>query len=143
MRLGQRPTMGPDVILGTKRSDTIPLAGGDYVCAGPGDWDLVHTHPYDFDSNARSYVRGGPGGDHLESYTGNDVLYGGRGENDLLRGGIRMYGGPGGDNLVTSGPAFLDGGPGSDTCQIEGGSQPIEGLVRVNCELGSWWEGRL
>lgn len=140
LNLRQRPTMGPDVILGTPADDMIPLAGGDIVCAGKGE-DYVDRHPQALRDSSINHVRGGPGGDHLESNGG--VLYGGP-RNDLLRGGDRMYGGLGRwDNLD---PAYtestlLDGGAGSDdTCRLPySGETP----VRVNCEWGDWWEGRL
>lgn len=62
--LGQRPTAGRDVILGTSRGDSIWANGGnDVVCAGGGN----------------DVVNGGGGADNLNGGTGQDRCAGGTG----------------------------------------------------------------
>jgi Ca2+-binding RTX toxin-like protein len=127
---GERPTNGPDVILGTAGADRISIRGGDIVCAKRGD-DVVTSGSL---HDRNDIVLGGRGNDILMSDFGNNVIYGGPGNDRLYgaqpyrarrNGGApgtggydRIYGGPGADELdghdttVASGgtPDLLDGG---------------------------------
>lgn len=92
--VGEAPTKGRDVILGTRGADTIDALGGaDVVCGGGG----------------RDTIRGGGGADTVLGGKGNDTLLGGRGGDTLLggRGRDGLDGGRGQD--------LCDGGPGADT----------------------------
>ena len=93
--LGELPTSGADVIVGTNGSDSIDAQGGnDIVCALGGD-DTITLGPGDDD------VLGGGGGDTVNGEGGADELFG--------QGGVdRLVGGSGGDRLV--------GGAGVDSC---------------------------
>jgi uncharacterized delta-60 repeat protein len=95
LSLGQVPTAGPDVILGTPGDDVIRgLGGDDLICARGGN----------------DNVRGG---------AGNDVIFGGPG-NDIIGGGIgddALNGRAGNDTLFgRAGDDTLNGGRGDDTC---------------------------
>jgi Ca2+-binding RTX toxin-like protein len=127
---GERPTNGPDVILGTSGADRIETRGGDIVCARRGD-DVVTSGSL---HDRNDIILGGRGNDILMSDFGDNVLYGGPGNDSLYgaqpyrarrNGGTpgtggydTIYGGPGADKLdghdtkVASGrtPDLLDGG---------------------------------
>lgn len=82
--LGEKPTAGPDVILGTKNGERIKGRGGDDVICGGGGRDRIF---------------GGAGDDVLVGGKGRDILTGGLGA-DELRGGAgsdKLFGGPGDD----------------------------------------------
>jgi Ca2+-binding RTX toxin-like protein len=69
--LGELPTPGDDVIVGTAGDDAINgLGGNDTICGGGG----------------RDTINGGAGNDKIYGEAGDDVLIGGDG-NDTLRGG--------------------------------------------------------
>lgn len=108
MALGQVPTAGDDVILGTPGPDTIlagrgndivcGLAGDDVIVAGPGD-DVVLA------GAGNDIVRGMAGDDRLLGQTGKDTLYG-YGGADVLRGGWgndTLHGNDGDDDLAGNG----------------------------------------
>ncbi len=99
---GEVPTEEDDVILGTRRSDSIDaLAGDDIVCGGDGN----------------DFVLGGSGSDELYGEAGADILEGGDG-NDRVFGGAgndKMYGDEGNDQLRgEAGNDLVDGGVGRD-----------------------------
>lgn len=102
--LGQMPTAGPDVILGTAGNDTIDgLAGDDVICGLAGN-DVIDG-----------------GGDQ-------DVLFGGPG-NDTLRGdgdADALFG--------DSGDDVLDGGPGTDSCTPGNTGESAGDAAPQNCE---------
>lgn len=101
--LGQAPTAGGDVIVGTEASDSISGGGGnDVVCALGGNDRL-------FGGNGNDRLIGGDGSDVLYGEAGIDVIHGNDG-NDGISGGTEadaIYGGAGGDKIY--------GGSGIDT----------------------------
>lgn len=104
--LGQLPTPGPDVILGTNGPDTINGLGGDDLICGLGGIDIIN---------------GGNGQDTIFGGLGNDII-GGQGQADMLygEGGVdRLNGGPGND--------LLFGGPGNDDLRGQGNDDILRG----------------
>lgn len=104
--LGEQPTSGPDVIIGTSGSDVVNGLGGNDVICGLGGEDNL---------------RGGSGRDRIFGGDGGDLIYGG--------GGIdRLFGGSGHDLLIGGkGKDRATGGPGADDC--------VSTLQRSGCEL--------
>jgi hypothetical protein len=105
MGLGQQPTTGDDVILGTPGSDAIQAGGGsDTVCAGGGN-----------DS-----IDGGAGNDTIDGGAGRDNIIGGA-DSDTVIGGAGVdtasYAGATAAVTVTLGrtTAQNTGGGGTDT----------------------------
>ena len=93
--LGELPTAGADVILGTNGADVIAAQGGnDVVCGLSGD-DTISLGPGD------DVAFGGGGGDTVNGEGGADELFGQGGADDV-------DGGSGDDRLV--------GGAGVDSC---------------------------
>ena len=153
---GDRPTSGPDVILGTEGDDVINagngadticgLGGNDIINAGQGRDVVLAGDGDDFVSGGKGKdtLAGGEGNDDLRGNEGTDTIDGGAG-NDELRGGQKadvIFGGSGDDNLVGgTRPDVLDGGRGLDSYNGGGGTDvcgadPL-GLVevRLRCEL--------
>lgn len=146
LSLGQSPTTGDDVILGTEGDDRIvaldgndticSLGGNDFVDAGSGD-DWV-------DAGAGSdRVFGRDGADVIRGRSGTDRLFGGR-DDDLINGdggsdfmrGARgddiLFGGGGQDGIFgNTGNDILFGGPGNDS--LFGGA----GMDRLNGSEGA------
>lgn len=108
LALGEQPTEGNDVILGTDANDVIDaLAGNDTVCGGAGS----------------DTIRGGQGSDTLVGGRGHDVLRGGKGSDTLIgnRGRDHLSGDNNADILSGGrGNDYLDGGLGSD--EVRGGA---------------------
>jgi serralysin len=83
-----------------------------------------------------SIITGGPGNDHLETFSGNDNLYGGVGADTLVGGGgnDHLYG------LDEHGGAddgdSLAGGAGSDYLQGNGGNDTLDGGAGSDRLLG-------
>ncbi len=139
--LGQSPTEGADVILGTSGDDVIDArAGDDVVCARGGD-DLVIGGLGDdlvFGGGGADRLAGNAGDDDLRGEGGKDIAYGGSGADvvdggdgdDLALGGGSgidvVTGGPGGDRISGGSDAdsLVDGGPGADFVNGGGGSDP-------------------
>ena len=115
--LGETPTSGSDVILGTNGNDNIAAMGGDDTICGLAGNDTIIA------GNGNDWVDAGPGDDMVEGGNGNDEIYGDSGV-DVLNGGPHndeIYGENDGDFIKgNSGDDTLDGGPGVD--QIKGGS---------------------
>lgn len=112
LNLGESPTEGDDVILGTPQDDTIAAqAGNDVICGGGGD-DTIWGQDGDdriYGDDGDDKLRGGDGADLLFGGPGADDLNGGR-DNDEVRGGD-------GDDLAVrggTGDDYLDGGAGDD-----------------------------
>lgn len=113
LNLGQSPTNGDDVILGTPGNDTINgLGGNDYICGGDG-FDTI------FGSAGDDYIKGG--NDDGTDTAAND-LFGGSGDDNIYGGPYDdyLYGQGGADFLETnntlSGLAdIMVGGSGNDT----------------------------
>jgi Ca2+-binding RTX toxin-like protein len=145
LTVGQTPTAGPDVILGTDGNDEIlALGGDDVICAGDGD-DVVVGGPGNdvviggpgndtisggdgadivAGNSGDDDIDGGPGADRLFAGSGNDVVEGGNG-NDLVGGGsgVDVVTGGNGNDRVAGGSdndSAVNGGPGADT--VNGGS---------------------
>ena len=101
LALGQIPTTGDDVILGTPDDDVIgALAGNDVICSRGGD----------------DRVTGGAGNDLAYGGTGDDIVDG-NGGNDILMGRLgedTLSGGAGDDTL--------NGGQDNDACAGNGGT---------------------
>jgi len=153
---GDRPTDGPDVILGTDGDDVINAGDGrDVICAGDGD-DVINA------GQGRDTVLAGPGDDFVSGGRGKDTIFGGDGNDDLLgnegtdtifggdgndeiRGGQKadlIIGGTGDDNLVGGlQPDVLDGGIGLDAIDGGGGDDTCYddpmGLIETttSCEI--------
>jgi Ca2+-binding RTX toxin-like protein len=99
--LGDRPTSGNDVILGSSASETIHAGKGNDVVCGLGGNDRVY---------------GGAGNDRVIAAGGDDTVNGGNG-NDALQGGVgpdSLAGGAGND--------VLNGGADADTCDGQAGT---------------------
>lgn len=138
---GQRPTSGPDVILGTPGADTISAGNGDdVICAGAGNDTIVAGAGDDLviGGAGADTVRAGRGADTVAGQGGNDALDGGSG-NDTIRGGTgddRVVGGSGTDRVrggkgddviaVRDGEADVaSGARGSDTCTSDTGLDTV------------------
>ncbi len=105
LALGESPTAGADVILGTSNGESISAFGGnDIVCAAGGADTVALSDGNDraFGGTGADTVTGGAGNDVIKGEGGNDTLGGGAG-NDTLKGG--------------DGNDAHNGGPGTDTCK--------------------------
>ena len=115
LSLGQTPTDGDDVIVGTAGADVINAgAGNDVVCARGG----------------ADTVRGAAGRDHIFGGKGADVLRGGRGADIILgeTGGDTIYANSGRDTVRGGrGRDAIEGGKGDDRLKGGGGRDRIEG----------------
>ena len=130
--LGESPTNGDDVILGTPNDDVINgIAGNDTICGLGGD-DTING------GGGSDIIYGGDGNDILGGQGGADQLYG-EGDDDTINGGVgndTLVGGPGDDDLRGQGNAdMMDGGPGID--QFFGGSGNDTILTGDGGNLGS------
>lgn len=119
LALGETPTAGDDVILGTPGPDKIDaLEGNDLICALGGK-DIIDAGP----GNDR--VLAGGGLDTVNLGPGDDLARGGKG-NDVINGG------EGNDKLLgQKGRDTLDGGDGNKD-QCKGGAGKKD--TAVNCE---------
>ena len=160
LALGQTPTEGDDVILGTPGPDTINSLGGndticsldgddvidtgdgdDYVLAGDGDDTVVGGDGDDtfFGGEGRDIMRGQPGSDTINGGPGNDRLLGGIGD-DTLNGddGNDYLGGFGGADTINGGAGneTIFGGFGADIINGGDGADTISGLVGNDVIIG-------
>ena len=151
LALGETPTDGDDVILGTDGPDSIDAgAGNDSICSGNGadivfggagddiiqlgqGRDTAHAgEGDDFVSGGKGKdtINGDSGNDDLRGNDGTDTINGGSG-NDELRGGQKadvLKGNSGGDTLIGGiHPDVLDGGRGLDT--YNGGASLLDMCV--------------
>lgn len=142
LALGQSPTNGDDVILGTEGPDRIrALAGNDTIC-GLGGSDVINSGSGDdwVDAGAGGdLVFGLSGADVLRGRSGADRIYGGSGEDlingdggsDFLAGGLDhdlVYGGGGQDGVFgNAGRDILFGGSGNDSVFGGSGADQING----------------
>ena len=115
LAMGQSPTSGNDVILGTEGADVIrALGGNDIICALGGN-DRINAGAGD------DIVDAGPGNDRVFGIGGDDALFGGQ-------GGDQMFGGPGFDVLVGQrGNDRLSGGSGDDLMYGDNGNDGVFG----------------
>lgn len=115
LSLGQVPTPGNDVILGTSADDTISGLGGDDTICGGGGFDVIY---------------GGPGNDEIFGEGSNDTIFGGSGD-DVVDGGdgVDTVYGQGGDDHVDGGAGYdyIYGGSGSDTLESGANGAYING----------------
>lgn len=124
--LGQVPTEGNDVIVGTPGDDVIPGFGGDDVICGGGGNDIIWGQAGNdtiYGDDGDDKLRGGDGIDTLLGGDGADDLGGGR-DNDRLMGDagddVALRGGTGNDTI--------DGGDGDDLLIAgNGGSDNVRG----------------
>ena len=102
--LGELPSAGADVILGTDGADTVTgLDGNDTVCALGGN----------------DRIMGGNGDDAIDAGGGDDTVVPGAGAN-------RVVGGAGNDTvLALGGDDAFEGGVGTDTMSYEGADKKI------------------
>lgn len=99
---GGLPTNGDDILIGSKKADTIRALGGDDVVYGGGGNDKL------FGGAGNDELYGGSGNDKLRGDAGVDVLIGGAGKDKLI-------GGAGDDTLIGNGGRdVLKGGDGAD-----------------------------
>jgi Ca2+-binding RTX toxin-like protein len=112
-------TGSADVIIGLAGNDTIDALGGrDRVCGGRGRDIIWGDHPDFLTRPAGDRLRGGPGRDWMNGVTGDDLLIGKAGADDLCggNGADRSRGGPGRDRFSCPfGDDVFRGGAGADT----------------------------
>lgn len=165
--LGQLPTEGNDVVLGTAGNDSINGGGGDdVICGGAGNDVLTG-------GNGNDTLYGGAGNDVIAPGNGTDVARGEAGSNtlsyadvttavtlDLSRatqatgasgtdtqsGFTSLLGGSGADRLgVRNGRRDLVGcGAGSDTVTADGidRTKDCESVARTNTKIPASWVTR-
>jgi Ca2+-binding RTX toxin-like protein len=131
--LGQTPTEGPDVILGTSGDDVIDGLGGDDIICGLGGDDTLRG------AKGADRILGGDGNDIIRGMGGADALFGGAGSdrlignhrNDLLMGGEGndfLLGGAGRDRgRGEAGNDTINGGPGPDRLWGDAGDDIVKG----------------
>jgi len=112
----------PDLLAGEKGDDEVRSLGGkDFVMGGPGNDVLNGGADNDSligdgrDENGNDIIYGGPGDDgNLNGDDGNDVIYGGPGDDGSrgMDGEDVIYGGPGDDKLDGGPSEAVYGGPG-------------------------------
>ena len=121
--LGQLPTSGDDVIVGTDFGPDVidGLDGNDTICGLGGDDTMIG-------GDGRDTIFGGVGIDTIDGGRGNDVIYGGDDGDDIFGGGggDRLYGELG-DDLVRGsiGNDIIEGGPGADELRGQNGDDTI------------------
>ena len=141
--LGETPTQGDDVILGTDLDDIIlALDGDDTVCAGDGD-DTVLGGPGNdtiFGNLGADALAGEAGDDYLNGGFGNDFIDGNDG-NDMLLGGLGndgLFGDVGNDTILAgAGADTILAGAGDDTVRGGSGADTVEGDQGDDFLLGS------
>lgn len=80
LALGQSPTDGDDVIVGTAKDDVIDGGAGDDLICGWGGADSIVGGP------GNDTIYGGKGEDSMQGNNGDDIIVGGAGS-DSMRGG--------------------------------------------------------
>lgn len=144
LALGQAPTAGDDVIMGTDGPDAIAGREGDDVICGRGGDDIIYGQAGDdiiLGGDGNDKLRGGPGNDRvdggngaddLSGSSGDDMVQGQDGDDTKVRGGTgndMVSGGDGNDALVAGngGDDQVFGGDGND--KVTGGPRPdlVEG----------------
>lgn len=140
--LGDNPTDGHDVIMGTTGPDNINgLDGNDTIC-GLGGADRIRGGP------GRDTVLAGDGPDYVHGGGGDDTLLGEQGNDQILgaAGLDRINGGKNSDILYGNGSADLisggtgndeiAGGNGADNMSGGDGNDTIRGLVGPDILIG-------
>jgi len=123
------------ILAGTSAAESLVGLGNSntQVTAGLGD-DLIQT----FGGNDLIY--GDEGNDTILSGAGNDTIYGGEG-NDVIKpgdGDDEIFGGAGNDSIeLSAGSDFEDGGEGTDTLVISASSLSIP--FTINLQTGRYF----
>jgi len=129
LNIGQAPTSGDDVILGTAGDDVIRGRGGDDTICGMGGDDFILGNSGD------DWIDGGEGVDNIRGGAGNDVIYSGPGA--TVNSTFRVSGGNGNDTIYGGLHADdLRGGRGDDTIYGEGGNDQLRGARGDDMLLG-------
>ena len=130
---GDRPTNGPDVILGTDGDDVIGAGGGnDTICAGAGNDTINAGDGADtvFGGGGDDIINGGQGQDVIDGNGGDDVISGGKGK-DVINGGSNnddLRGNDGDDTIDGgNGDDVINGGVGKDNLRGSKGADVITG----------------
>jgi len=132
LALGQSPTSGNDVILGTEGADIIRALGGNDTICGLGGNDVINAGGGDdwVDAGAgNDRVFGIGGADVLRGRSGADRIFGGGGD-DLINGdggADKLDGGLGDDLVFGGGGRSLFGGGGNDSILGGAGADDING----------------
>lgn len=138
LALGESPTSGQDLILGTPQDDQIVADAGDFVCGGPGNDSITFNSPTaDLTTGT---VFGGAGDDVIDlgalggasvwAGSGDDTVAGSAGNDELNgnSGSDRIWGRAGDDKIFgESGDDKIRGGPGDDTLNGDAGADDING----------------
>ena len=151
LSVGQVPTQGSDVIMGTNGNDIIDALGGDdTVCAGDGD-DRVSGGDGDdtifgnlgsdtlLGGDGDDYINGGIGNDDLFGNDGSDTLLGGSGDDDIRgeAGADTILAGAGNDHVLGgTGNDSVRGGPGTDHIDGAGGDDFLLGSAGNDTVFG-------
>ncbi len=118
LALGDVPTAGDDVILGTDGPDVIEAGdGADVICGGDGD-DIIRA------GKGGDWIDAGAGDDTVAGGKGHDTINGGEGNDDLRgdKGRDTINGGEGNDDLRgDEGQDTINGGEGNDV--LRGGTK--------------------
>lgn len=118
LAVGDEPTDGDDVILGTSGPDVINGGDGDDIICGQGGDDVING------GDGKDLINGGSGDDTINSGQGLDTVFG-EGGDDFVSGGRgkdTIFGGAGDDDLRgNEGTDTIDGGAGDD--ELRGGQK--------------------
>ena len=131
--LGQVPTAGDDVVMGTAGVDVINAGGGNDVVCGGGGNDVIDAGAgadLVFGGGGNDTITGGLGGDQLFGEAGDDTLNGGEGPDYLSGGaGLDTLNGDDGDDILDGGgdDDVLQGGRGGDQLFGWGGEDTLWG----------------
>lgn len=124
LALGEVPTTGNDVILGTPNADVIAaLSGNDTICGLGGD-DIINAGPGD------DWVDAGSGNDSVFGLTGADIIFGGEGNDEIVSGSDddHIHGDDGEDTLNSGlGSDIVYGGSGADQIFGQAGDDVLFG----------------
>lgn len=136
--LGEKPTGGDDIILGTAANDAISAGPGDDIICGASGNDNINAGSGDdiiFDGADDDTVNAGPGNDTIQGYgsiyfrkicSQPETYIGGDGD-DLI---IAVAHNPHVDDLADCPalrPLRIDGGSGKDTVRVTGGPFTVLG----------------
>lgn len=146
--LGDIPTGGDDVIVGTAANDVISAGpGDDVVCAGSGDDNINGGLGDDliFDGPDDDTVNAGPGDDIIDGYRSfyfrnvcsKAEVYNGGDGNDIIIGVAHNPEDSEPANCPKIRPLRVDGGTGNDTLTVSGGPFTINGGAGNDTLIGS------
>ena len=150
--LGQSPTAGNDVILGTSGADIIDgLAGSDIIC-GLGGNDVIDGGAgidFLYGDDGDDTLNGGDGNDRMWGDVGNDIMNGDDGNDRMIGGdGLDTMNGGNDRDVIQGGKGddVIDGGANIDRLSGNGGADTIRGAngkdqVRGHGGNDSMWGG--